>query len=81
MSGAKLLSDEENLLSKIGDLQDRVKAKNEKASHEATKLAKANRDSEEAVHATMVTNNWQELMGKVERLVDQALALLKNPTE
>ena len=81
MSGAKPLSDEEKLLSKIGDLQDRVKAKHEKASHAATKLAKANRDSEEAVQATMVANNWQELKGKVERLVDQALALLKNGTE
>jgi hypothetical protein len=29
----------------------------------------------------MVANNWQELKGKVERLVDQALALLKNATE
>ena len=81
MSGAKPLNDEEKLLSKIGDLQDRVKAKHEKASHEATKLARANRDSEEAVQATMGANNWQELKAKVEHLVDQALALLKNAAE
>jgi hypothetical protein len=81
MSDAKPSNEEEKLLSKIGDLRDRVKAKHEKASHEATKLAKANRDSEEAVQATMAANNWQELKGKVERLVDQALALLKNATE
>jgi hypothetical protein len=81
MSSANPLSDEEKLVSKIGDLQDRVKAKHKKASHEATNLAKANRDSEEAVQATMVANNWQEIKGKVERLVDQPLALLKNATE
>jgi hypothetical protein len=81
MSDAKPLSDEEKLVSKIGDLLDQVKAKHGRARHEATKLAKANRDSEEAVQATMRANEWQKLKTKVELLVDQALDLLKNATE
>jgi len=81
MSDAKPLSDEEKLISKIGDLLDQVKARHGKAGHEAAKLAKANRDSEEAVQATMRANEWQKLKTKVELLVDQALDLLKNATE